>query len=190
MYIVIKVEHYDAINLISKHEKLEDALAEVMKAVANKFNAASASALPSDGSDISHHCNIDSVSVVPDSKNILLASANADCNGESTDWGIFSVDNATQFILLKNVEYGPMNILNSFKSFDRAYSAMKEDLAKEVNEAYYTDFTADDMEDNTISDDYNVFLCSDENSTNNGAPLAAANFCESTAAIDWCIFKL
>ncbi len=188
MYIVIKVEHYGCINMISKHAKFEDALAEVMKAVANKFNAASASALPSDGSDILHHCNIDSV--VPTSKNILLASANVDCNGESTDWGIFSVDDATQFILLKNVEYGPMSLLNSFESFDRAYSAMKEDLAKEVNEAYYTDFTTDDMEDNTISDDYNVFLSSDENSTDNGAPLAAANFCENTAAIDWCVFKL
>lgn len=188
MYIVIKVEHYDAINRVSKHEKFEDALAEVMKAVSNKFNAASASALSSDDSDILHNCNIGSV--VPTSKNILLASANVDCNGESTDWGIFSVDDTTQFILLKNVEYGPMSLLNSFESFDRAYSAMKEDLAKEVNEAYYTDFTADDMEDKTISDDYNVFLCSDKSSTDNGAPLAAANFCESTAAIDWCVFKL
>lgn len=190
MFVVFKVEHFGSINLISKHTALEDALAEVMKAVADKLGAASASSLPSDGSDVSHHCNINSVSVVPTSKNVLLASANADCNGESTDWGIFSVDDATQFLLFKNVEYGPMSLLNSFESFDSAYSAMKEDLAKEVNEAYYADFTADDMEDKTISDDYSIFLSSDERSTDNGAPLATANFCENVPVIDWCVFKL
>ena len=190
MFVVFKVEHFVCINLISKHAVLEDALAEVMKAVANKFNAASTSSLPSDGSDVSHHCNIDSVSVVPPTKNVLLASANADCNGESTDWGIFLVDDAAQFLLFKNVEYGPMSLLNAFESFNSAYSAMKEDLAKEANEAYDMDFTADDMEDKTLSNDYSIFLSSDESSTDNGAPLATANLCENVPVIDWCVFKL
>lgn len=188
MFVVFKVEHFGCINLISKHAFFDVALAQVKNSVAAKLSSASTAFQTANGY---YHCNIDFISVTAHApKNVLLASANADCNGESTDWGIFSVDDTAQFLLFKNVEYGPMSLLNAFESFDSAYSAMKEDLAKEANEAYDMDFTAEDMEDKTLSNDYSIFLGFDESSTDNGAPLATANLCESTAAIDWCVFKL
>lgn len=188
MFVVFKVEHFGCINLISKHAVFEEALAQVKNSVAAKLSSASTAFQTANGY---YHCNIDSISVTAHApKNVLLASANADCNGESTDWGIFSVDDAAQFLLFKNVEYGPMSLLNAFESFDFAYSAMKEDLAKEANEAYDMDFTAEDMEDKTLSNDYSIFLSFDESSTDNGAPLATANLCENVPVIDWYVFKL
>ena len=83
MFVVFKVEHFGCINLVSKHAVFEEALAQVKNSVAAKLSSASTAFQTANGY---YHCNIDSISVTANApKNVLLASANADCNGESTD---------------------------------------------------------------------------------------------------------
>lgn len=52
---------------------------------------------------------------------------------------------------------------------------MKELIAESVNDVFDEDATADDVED---MEDYNVFVHSNKDSQDNGAPLAFASFCD------------
>lgn len=186
-FVIIKVEHYGPMNLVSAHNTFKSALTEMKEAVAKKIDSAKAA----HGED-SYHAEIRTANDLNSlSYNMLAASASIDCDEESTDWGIFYIDDKLKFLLVKNIEYGPMSVLNTFDSFDRAYQALKENVVKEVNATHCMDFVADDVDDkNSGIDEYGVFVSSNKYSTDKGAPLSYASFCEGTPVYDWAIFNL
>lgn len=186
-FVIIKVEHYGPMNLVSVHNTFKSALAEMKEAVAKKIDSAKAA----HGED-SYHAEICTANNLNSlNYNTLAASASIDCDEESTDWGIFCVNDEFKFLLVKNIEYGQMSILNTFDSFDRAYQTLKENVVKEVNTTHDMDFVADDVDDkNSGIDEYGVFVSSNKYSTDKGAPLSYASLCEGTPVYEWAIFNL
>lgn len=106
-FVIIKVEHYGPMNLVSVHNTFKSALAEMKEAVAKKIDSAKAA----HGED-SYHAEICTANNLNSlNYNELAASASIDCDEESTDWGIFFVNDELKFLLVKNIEYGQMSVL-------------------------------------------------------------------------------
>ena len=64
---------------------------------------------------------------------------------------------------------------------------MKELIAESVNDVFGEDATADDVEN---MEDYNVFVHSNKDSQDNGAPLAFASFCDDYPNREWTVFHI
>lgn len=81
------------------------------------------------------------------------------------------------FILAKSFtnKKGEIELTGFYDTFDEAFEEMKELIAESVNDVFDEDATADDVED---MEDYNVFVHSNKDSQDNGAPLAFASFCD------------
>lgn len=60
-------------------------------------------------------------------------------------------------------------------------------IAENVNDVFDEDATADDVED---MEDYNVFVHSNKDSQDNGAPLAFASFCDDYPNREWTVFHI
>lgn len=74
-----------------------------------------------------------------------------------------------------------------YDTFDEAFGKMKELIAESVNDVFDEDATADDVED---MEDYNVFVHSNKDSQDNGAPLAFATFCDDYPNREWTVLHI
>lgn len=86
-----------------------------------------------------------------------------------------------------NWVYESIELTGFYDSFDEAFEEMKELIAESVNDVFDEDATADDVED---MEDYNVFVHSNKNSKDSGAPLAFASFCDDYPNREWTIFHI
>ena len=73
------------------------------------------------------------------------------------------------------------------ETFDEEFEEMKELIAESVNDVFDEDAAADDVED---MEDYNVFVHSNKDSKDSGAPLAFASFCDDYPNREWTIFHI
>ena len=106
---------------------------------------------------------------------------------ESVEWAVFEVTTDKPFFLLSYEEYESIELTGFYDSFDEAFEEMKELIAESVNDVFDEDATADDVED---MEDYNVFVHSNKNSKDSGAPLAFASFCDDYPNREWTIFHI
>lgn len=106
---------------------------------------------------------------------------------ESVEWAVFEVTTDKPFFLLSYEEYESIELTGFYDSFDEAFEEMKELIAESVNDVFDEDATADDVED---MEDYNVFVHSNKDSKDSGAPLAFASFCDDYPNREWTIFHI
>ena len=106
---------------------------------------------------------------------------------ESVEWAVFEVTTDKPFFLLSYEEYESIELTGFYDSFDEAFEKMKELIAESVNDVFDEDATADDVED---MEDYNVFVHSNKDSKDSGAPLAFASFCDDYPNREWTIFHI
>lgn len=106
---------------------------------------------------------------------------------ESVEWAVFEVTTDKPFFLLSYEEYESIVLTGFYDSFDEAFEEMKELIAESVNDVFDEDATADDVED---MEDYNVFVHSNKDSKDSGAPLAFASFCDDYPNREWTIFHI
>lgn len=100
---------------------------------------------------------------------------------------VFEVTTDKPFFLLSYEEYESIELTGFYDSFDEAFEEMKELIAESVNDVFDEDATADDVED---MEDYNVFVHSNKDSKDSGAPLAFASFCDDYPNREWTIFHI
>ena len=160
MFIVIKSEHYDCTNLICKKDTLEEAAAAVRESIAQRIN------LPR------VHATYD----------FWIGD-----DVESVEWAVFEGTTDKPFFLLSYEEYESIELTGFYDSFDEAFEEMKELIAESVNDVFDEDATADDVED---MEDYYVFVHSNKDSKDSGAPLAFASFCDDYPNREWTIFHI
>ena len=106
---------------------------------------------------------------------------------ESVEWVVYEVTTDKPFFLLSYEEYESIELTGFYDSFDEAFEEMKELIAESVNDVFDEDATADDVED---MEDYNVFVHSNKDSQDNGAPLAFASFCDDYPNREWTVFHI
>ena len=106
---------------------------------------------------------------------------------ESVEWAVFEVTTDKPFFLLSYEEYESIELTGFYDSFDEAFEEMKELIAESVNDVFDEDATADDVKD---MEDYNVFVHSNKDSKDSGAPLAFASFCDDYPNREWTIFHI
>lgn len=106
---------------------------------------------------------------------------------ESVEWVVYEVTTDKPFFLLSYEEYESIKLTGFYDSFDEAFEEMKELIAESVNDVFDEDATADDVED---MEDYNVFVHSNKDSQDNGAPLAFASFCDDYPNREWTVFHI
>lgn len=187
MFIVIKSEHYDCTNLICKKDTLEEAVTAVKDSMAQRINKNYHAGLT--GTDITHE-NEDHYGFSftfdenrnADSSEPRAYSTYDYWNGddqESVEWVVYEVTTDKPFFLLSYEEYESIKLTGFYDTFDEAFGKMKELIAESVNDVFDEDATADDVED---MEDYNVFVHSNKDSQDNGAPLAFASFCDDCTA--------
>ena len=168
MFIVIKSEHYDCTNLICKKDTLEEAVAAVKDSMAQRINKNYHAGLT--GTDITHE-NEDHYGFSftfdenrnADSSEPRAYSTYDYWNGddqESVEWVVYEVTTDKPFFLLSYEEYESIELTGFYDSFD------------------------EDMED------YNVFVHSNKDSQDNGAPLAFASFCDDYPNREWTVFHI
>lgn len=151
MYYLFKVERCDAINLLSKHETFEDALAAMKESLVKKiketkgFSITAGDLTPENADKYSFEFDADPSFPFDDEKGPVITATNYSDDG-ITEWAIFNVTTGGKFILFKNVEDRYMNVLDTYDTYDDAYEAMKEDVVQEVNDTF----------DEEIFDTYNV----------------------------------
>ena len=173
MFIVIKSEHYDCTNLICKKDTLEEAVAAVKDSMAQRINKNYHAGLT--GTDITHE-NEDHYGFSftfdenrhADSSEPRAYSTYDYWNGddqESVEWVVYEVTTDKPFFLLSYEEYESI----------------------ELTDVFDEDATADDVED---MEDYNVFVHSNKDSQDNGAPLAFASFCDDYPNREWTVFHI
>ena len=179
MFIVIKSEHYDCTNLICKKDTLEEAVAAVKDSMAQRINKNYHTGLtgadenrPADNSEPRVHGSYDFWK---------------EDDEESVEWAVFEVTTDKPFFLLSYEEYESIELTGFYDTFDEAFGEMKELLAESVNDVFDEDATADDVED---MEDYNVFVHSNKDSQDNGAPLAFASFCDDYPNREWTVFHI
>ena len=197
MYYLFKVERCDAINLLSKHETFEDALAAMKESLAKKiketkgFSITADDLTPENADKYSFEFDTDPSFPFGDEKGPVVTATNYSDDG-ITEWAIFNVATGGKFILFKNVEDRYMNVLDTYDDYDDAYEAMKEDVAQEVNDTFGEElFDAYNVDDEDgEAEDYNVTVISGEDSTDNGGPVASATFCDDEPAYDWRVFRM
>ena len=195
MFIVIKSEHYDCTNLICKKDTLEEAVAAVKDSMAQRINKNYHAGLT--GTDITHE-NEDHYGFSftfdenrhADSSEPRAYSTYDYWNGddqESVEWVVYEVTTDKPFFLLSYEEYESIELTGFYDTFDEAFEEMKELIAESVNDVFDEDATADDVED---MEDYNVFVHSNKDSQDNGAPLAFASFCDDYPNREWTVFHV
>lgn len=91
------------------------------------------------------------------------------------------------FFLLSYEEYESIELTGFYDTFDEAFGEMKELIAESVNDVFDEDATADGVEN---MEDYNVFVHSNKDSQDNGAPLAFASFCDDYPNREWTVFHI
>ena len=106
---------------------------------------------------------------------------------ESVEWVVYEVTTDKPFFLLSYEEYESIKLTGFYDTFDEAFGKMKELIAESVNDVFDEDATADDVED---MEDYNVFVHSNKDSQDNGAPLAFASFCDDYPNREWTVFHI
>lgn len=195
MFIVIKSEHYDCTNLICKKDTLEEAVAAVKDSMAQRINKNYHTSLT--GADITHEneeryrFSFDFDEHRPADNSEPRAYSTYDYwNGddqESVEWVVYEVTTDKPFFLLSYEEYESIELTGFYDSFDEAFEEMKELIAESVNDVFDEDATADDVED---MEDYNVFVHSNKDSQDNGAPLAFASFCDDYPNREWTVFHI
>ncbi len=179
MFIVIKSEHYDCTNLICKKDTLEEAAAAVRESIAQRINKNYHTGLT--GADITHDADNSEPRV-----HATYDFWKGD-DEESVEWAVFEVTTDKPFFLLSYEEYESIELTGFYDSFDEAFEEMKELIAESVNDVFDEDATADDVED---MEDYNVFVHSNKDSKDSGAPLAFASFCDDYPNREWTIFHI
>ena len=195
MFIVIKSEHYDCTNLICKKDTLEEAVAAVKDSMAQRINKNYHAGLT--GTDITHE-NEDHYGFSftfdenrhAESSEPRAYSTYDYWNGddqESVEWVVYEVTTDKPFFLLSYEEYESIKLTGFYDTFDEAFGKMKELIAESVNDVFDEDATADDIED---MEDYNVFVHSNKDSQDNGAPLAFASFCDDYPNREWTVFHI
>lgn len=195
MFIVIKSEHYDCTNLICKKDTLEEAAAAVRESIAQRINKNYHTGLT--GADITHEneeryrFSFDFDENCPADNSEPRVHATYDFwkgdDEESVEWAVFEVTTDKPFFLLSYEEYESIELTGFYDSFDEAFEEMKELIAESVNDVFDEDATADDVED---MEDYNVFVHSNKDSKDSGAPLAFASFCDDYPNREWTIFHI
>lgn len=116
MYYLFKVERCDAINLLSKHETFEDALAAMKESLAKKiketkgFSITADDLTPENADKYSFEFDTDPSFPFDDEKGPVVTATNYSDDG-ITEWAIFNVATGGKFILFKNVEDRYMNAL-------------------------------------------------------------------------------
>ena len=195
MFVVIKSEHYECTNLICKKDTLEEAVAAVKESMAQRINKNHNTSLTA--ADITHeneelyNFSFDFDESRPADSSEPRAHSTYDYwkgdDQESVEWAVFEVTTDKPFFLLSYEEYESIELTGFYDSFDDAYEEMKELVAESVNDVFDEGATADDVED---MEDYNVYVHSDKNSTDNGAPLAFASFCDDYPNREWTIFHV
>lgn len=197
MYYLFKVERCDAINLLSKHETFEDALAAMKESLAKKiketkgFSITADDLTPENADKYSFEFDTDPSFPFDDEKGPVVTATNYSDDG-ITEWALFNVTTGGKFILFKNVEDRYMNVLDTYDTYDDAYEAMKEDVVQEVNDTFdeeiFDTYNVDDEDGE--AEDYNVTVISGEDSTDNGGSVATASFCADEPAYDWRVFRM
>lgn len=195
MFIVIKSEHYDCTNLICKKDTLEEAAAAVRESIAQRINKNYHTGLT--GADITHEneeryrFSFDFDENCPADNSEPRVHATYDFwkgdDEESVEWAVFEVTTDKPFFLLSYEEYESIELTGFYGSFDEAFEEMKELIAESVNDVFDEDATADDVED---MEDYNVFVHSNKDSKDSGAPLAFASFCDDYPNREWTVFHI
>lgn len=195
MFIVIKSEHYDCTNLICKKDTLEEAAAAVRESIAQRINKNYHTGLT--GADITHEneeryrfsFDFDENCHTDNSEPRVHATYDfwKGDDEESVEWAVFEVTTDKPFFLLSYEEYESIELTGFYDSFDEAFEEMKELIAESVNDVFDEDATADDVED---MEDYNVFVHSNKDSKDSGAPLAFASFCDDYPNREWTIFHI
>lgn len=167
MYYLFKVERCDAINLLSKHATFEDALAAMKESLVKKIKETKGLSItagdltPENADKYSFEFDADPSFPFDDEKGPVVTATNYSDDG-ITEWGVFNVATDGQFVLFKNVEDRYMNVLDTYDDYDDAYEAMKEDVAKEVNDTFGEElFDAYNVDDEDgEAEDYNVTVIS------------------------------
>ena len=195
MFIVIKSEHYDCTNLICKKDTLEEAVAAVKDSMAQRINKNYHTGLT--GADITHEneeryrfsFDFDENRPADNSEPRVHGSYDfwKGDDEESVEWAVFEVTTDKPFFLLSYEEYESIELTGFYDTFDEAFGEMKELIAESVNDVFDEDATADDVED---MENYNVFVHSNKDSQDNGAPLAFASFCDDYPNREWTVFHL
>lgn len=132
MYYLFKVERCDAINLLSKHETFEDALAAMKESLAKKiketkgFSITADDLTPENADKYSFEFDTDPSFPFDDEKGPVVTATNYSDDG-ITEWAIFNVTTGGKFILFKNVEDRYMNVLDTYDTYDDAYDEQGED---------------------------------------------------------------
>ena len=195
MFIVIKSEHYDCTNLICKKDTLKEAVAAVKDSMAQRINKNYHAGLT--GADIKHEnedrygfsFNFDE-NCHPDSSEPKAYSAYDYWEGddqESVEWAVYEITTDKPFFLLSYEEYESIELTGFYDTFDEAFGKMKELIAESVNDVFDEDATVDDVED---MEDYNVFVHSNKDNQDNGAPFAFASFCDDYPNREWTVFHI
>lgn len=141
MFYLFKIERCDAINLLSKHETFEDALAAMKESLVKKiketkgFSITAGDLTPENADKYSFEFDADPSFPFDDEKGPVVTATNYSDDG-ITEWAIFNVTTGGKFILFKNVEDRYMNVLDTYDAYDDAYEAMKEDVVQEVNDTF------------------------------------------------------
>lgn len=195
MFIVIKSEHYDCTNLICKKDTLEEAVTAVKDSMAQRINKNYHAGLA--GADITHEneerygfsFNFDENRHADNSEPRVYGSYDfwKEDDEESVEWAVFEVTTDKPFFLLSYEEYESIELTGFFDTFDEAFGKTKELIAESVNDVFDEDATADDVEN---MEDYNVFVHSNKNSQDNGAPLAFASFCDDYSNREWAVLHI
>lgn len=191
----INASDYDCTNLICKKDTLEEAAAAVRESIAQRINKNYHTSLT--GADITHEneeryrFSFDFDENCPADNSEPRVHATYDFwkgdDEESVEWAVFEVTTDKPFFLLSYEEYESIELTGFYDSFDEAFEEMKELIAESVNDVFDEDATADDVED---MEDYNVFVHSNKDSKDSGAPLAFASFCDDYPNREWTIFHM
>lgn len=179
----------------AKKDTLEEAAAAVRESIAQRINKNYHTGLT--GADITHEneeryrFSFDFDENCPADNSEPRVHATYDFwkgdDEESVEWAVFEVTTDKPFFLLSYEEYESIELTGFYDSFDEAFEEMKELIAESVNDVFDEDATADDVED---MEDYNVFVHSNKDSKDSGAPLAFASFCDDYPNREWTIFHI
>lgn len=113
MYYLFKVERCDAINLLSKHETFEDALAAMKESLVKKiketkgFSITAGDLTPENADKYSFEFDADPSFPFDDEKGPVITATNYSDDG-ITEWAIFNVTTGGKFILFKKCR-GPLH---------------------------------------------------------------------------------